>query len=79
MKRNGMPSLRDGCAVFPEYAHPLRVLGEIEDLIDFYRKMRNEIFADFDSLLSRSRDPISNSFVMVEKHSSGGIYDSRPS
>lgn len=57
--------------------HPLRAMEEIEDLIDFYFKTGDEIFVDFASLLSRFRDPIINSFVMVEKHGSGGIYDSR--
>ena len=57
--------------------HPLRAREEIEDLIDFYFKTGDEIFVDFASLLSRFRDPIINSFVMVEKHGSGGIYDSR--
>ena len=52
-------------------------MEEIEDLIDFYFKTGDEIFVDFASLLSRFRDPIINSFVMVEKHGSGGIYDSR--
>lgn len=56
--------------------HPLRARKEIEDLIDFYFKTGDEIFVDFASLLSRFRDPIINSFVMVEKHGSGGIYDS---
>ena len=39
--------------------------------------MGDEIFVDFASLLSRFRNPIINSFVMVEIHGFGGIYDSR--
>lgn len=57
--------------------HPLRAKEEVEDLIDFYYKTGDEIFVDFASLLSKFRDPIINSFVMVEKHGSGRIYDSR--
>lgn len=57
--------------------HPLRAQEEIEDLIDFYYKTGDEIFVDFASLLSRFREPIINSFVMVEKNGPGGIYDSR--
>ena len=57
--------------------HPLKVQEEIEDLIDFYYKTGDEIFVDFASLLSEYRDPIINSFIMVEKNGPGGIYDSR--
>ena len=57
--------------------HPLKAQEEIEDLIDFYYKTGDEIFVGFASLLSKYRDPIINSFIMVEKNGPGGIYDSR--
>ena len=57
--------------------HPLRAREEIEDLIDFYYHTGDAIFVDFAALLSKHREPIINSFVMVEKHGAGGIYDSR--
>ena len=57
--------------------HPLKAQEEIEDLIDFYYKTGDEIFVGLASLLSKYRDPIINSFIMVEKNGPGGIYDSR--
>lgn len=57
--------------------HPLQASEEIEDLIDLYFHCGDGIFVDFAELLCRFKQPIINSFVMVEKHGSGGIYDSR--
>lgn len=57
--------------------HPMRAKEEIEDLITSYYYCADSIFVDFAALLSKFKDPIINSFVMVEKHGSGGIYDSR--
>ena len=57
--------------------HPLQAGKELEDLIDLYYQCGDSIFVDFASLLSRYKEPIINSFVMVEKYGTGGIYDSR--
>ena len=57
--------------------HPMRAAKELEDLIDIYFHCGDSIFVDFASLLSRYREPIINSFVMVERYGAGGIYDSR--
>lgn len=56
---------------------PLSAADEIEDLIDRYYYSGDSIFVEFARLLSRYKDPIINSFVMVEKHGPGGIYTSR--
>lgn len=57
--------------------HPMQASEEIEDLIDEYFHSGDSIFVDFAELLCRYKMPIINSFVMVEKHGPGGIYDSR--
>lgn len=50
---------------------------ELDDLISKYYKCGDEIFIHFASLLDKYRDPIINSFIMVEKKGPGGLYDSR--
>ena len=57
--------------------NPANAAKEIEDLIDIYYYSGDSIFVDFASLLSKYKEPIINSFVMVQKHGAGGIYDSR--
>lgn len=57
--------------------HPMQAATELEDLIDFYFHCGDSIFVDFAQLLCKYKDPIINSFVVVEKHGPGGIYDSR--
>ncbi|MBR6094550.1 MAG: transposase [Lachnospiraceae bacterium] len=56
---------------------PMTAAEEIEDLITHYYHSGDSIFVEFAGLLSRYKDPIINSFVMVEKHGPGGIYTSR--
>ena len=56
---------------------PLEAQKELDALIMIYRNCSHSIFHEFGELLSRYREPIINSFVMVEKHGNGGIYDSR--
>lgn len=56
---------------------PSRAAEEIEGLIDHYFQCGEAIFVDFAQLLCRYKEPILNSFIMVEKHGHGGIYDSR--
>lgn len=57
--------------------HPMQAKEGLKELIDHYFHCGDSIFIDFAGLLCRYKDPIINSFVMVEKHGSGGIYDSR--
>ena len=62
-----------------EYAkgNPIAARTEIDDLIDIYKKSSYEMFRDFANLLEKYKDPIINSFIMVEKIGNGKIYDSR--
>lgn len=57
--------------------NPLKAAEEIEDLIDFYFECDDRIFVDFAALLVKFKQPILNSFVMIEKEGPGGLYDSR--
>ena len=50
---------------------------EIEDLIEIYYHSGEGIFVEFARLLSKYKEPIINSFVMVEKYGPGGLYNSR--
>jgi len=56
---------------------PARAAIEIEDIIDHYFKCGEALFIDFAGLLCKYKEPILNSFIMVEKHGPGGLYDSR--
>ena len=62
---------------FRNSGQPLRASTEIEEIIDEYFHSGDSIFVDFAHLLSKYKDPIINSFVMVEKNGAGKIYDSR--
>ena len=57
--------------------NPSNAAKEIEKLIDTYYYSGDSIFVDFASLLSNYKEPIINSFVMVQKCGAGGLYDSR--
>lgn len=50
---------------------------EIDKLIALYKRSGDSIFIEFAGLLFRFRAPIINSFVMVEKHGTGKLYESR--
>ena len=50
---------------------------ELDALIEVYLQSEYSIFIDFGVLLKRYHDPIINSFIMVERHGNGKIYDSR--
>lgn len=56
---------------------PMDARLDLDELIDYYLHSSNPIFIDFANLLIRHHDYIINSFVMVEKHGPGGLYDSR--
>ena len=57
--------------------NPIAAATELDELISFYYRCGEPMFVDFASLLSRYRDQIINSFVMVSKVGPGGLYDSR--
>lgn len=56
---------------------PMDARIELDDLIGKYYQSSNPIFIDFADLLVRNHDYIINSFVMVERHGAGNIYNSR--
>lgn len=57
--------------------NPVAAATELDELISFYYRCGEPMFVDFASLLSRYREQIINSFVMVSKVGPGGLYDSR--
>lgn len=57
--------------------NPTSAASEIEDLINTYYYSGDSIFVTFASLLSKYKQQIINSFVMVQKCGPGGLYDSR--
>lgn len=56
---------------------PIAARQNLDLLIPTYIDSEYEIFREFGSLLEKYKDPIINSFIMVEKHGYGKIYDSR--
>ena len=57
--------------------NPVKAREELEELIPLYLSCEYEIFRDFGNLLEKYEDYIVNSFIMVEKHGAGKIYNSR--
>lgn len=57
--------------------NPTSARKELETLITEYRSSRYEMFREFASLLEKHKDPIINSFIMIEKIGAGKIYDAR--
>lgn len=57
--------------------NPITARAEIDELIVAYKKSSYEMFRDFANLLEKYKDPIINSFIMVEKVGKGKMYDSR--
>ena len=49
----------------------------MEDIIDLYYHSGQAVFVDFANLICKYKGLIMNSFIMVEKHGIGEIYDSR--
>lgn len=56
---------------------PLEARKELEELIPMYQTSEYEIFQNFGDLLEKYQDYIINSFIMVEKHGYGKVYESR--
>jgi transposase len=57
--------------------NPIEARKELDELIPLYQSSDHEIFRDFGNLLEKYKDYIINSFIMVEKHGHGKVYDSR--
>ena len=56
---------------------PIKAREELDELIPMYKSSEHEIFRDFGALLEKYEDYIINSFIMVEKHGAGKVYNSR--
>lgn len=56
---------------------PVEARRELDKLIPMYKASGYEIFREFGTLLAKYEDPIINSFIMVQRHGHGKIYDSR--
>ena len=59
--------------------NPIEAKKELAELIEYYANSEHSIFSDFAALLDKFKEPIVNSFVMVEKIGNGKLYDSRMS
>ena len=57
--------------------NPEQASKELDELIVHYWTCGHQMFREFAILLKKYRDPIINSFVMVERIGPDGIYDSR--
>ena len=57
--------------------NPIKAREELSELIIMYQTCEHEIFRDFGYLLEKYEDYIINSFIMVEKHGAGKVYNSR--
>lgn len=56
---------------------PFEARKELDELIPIYQTSEYEIFRNFGDLLEKYQDYIINSFIMVEKHGYGKVYESR--
>lgn len=56
---------------------PIEAKKELDELIREYQSCEYEIFKEFGDLLEKHKDYIINSFIMVEKHGYGKVYNSR--
>lgn len=56
---------------------PFEARKELDELIPIYQTSEYEIFRNFGNLLEKYQDYIINSFIMVEKHGYGKVYESR--
>ena len=57
--------------------NPVSAKAELDTLIHLYAQSSHEMFRTFASLLEKYKEPIINSFIMVEKIGNGKVYDSR--
>lgn len=55
----------------------LKAAEEIDSLIHKYSSSEHQIFVGFEDLLCKYKNPIINSFIMVNRLGPGGIYNSR--
>lgn len=54
---------------------PIEARNELEELISMYQSCEYEIFRDFGNLLEKYKEYIITSFIMVEKHEYGKVYE----
>lgn len=57
--------------------NPVAAKVELDGLINYYLNCKHKLFQEFGELLERFKEPIINSFIMVEKIGPGGMYNSR--
>ena len=57
--------------------NPVSAKTELDTLIHLYSQSSHEMFRTFASLLEKYKEPIINSFIMVEKIGNGKMYESR--
>ena len=57
--------------------NPTDATSELDKLISFYASCGDSLFVEFSKTLTTYRDYIINSFIVVEKHGRGGLYDAR--
>ena len=57
--------------------NPVTAKVELDGLINYYLNCKHKLFQEFGELLERFKEPIINSFIMVEKIGPGGMYNSR--
>lgn len=57
--------------------NPIAAATELDDLINMYQQSGQVIFQEFAKMLTRYREPIVNSFIMVERMGAEGEYMSR--
>ena len=51
---------------------PLKAAAELEELIQMYKDSNNDIFMKFSRLLARYKQPIINSFILLERTATNG-------
>lgn len=56
---------------------PIKAREQLDELIPMYKASEHDIFREFGGLLEKYEDYIINSFIMVEKHGAGKVYNSR--
>jgi len=72
-----LKDFRDLKELYIHGGNPIEARKELDGLISIYQNSEYEFFREFGSLLEKYKDPIINSFIMVEKHGHGKVYDSR--
>lgn len=56
---------------------PMKAAEDLEKIIETYMRSGDSIFIDFAGLLCNHKAAIINSFIIVEKNGTAGVYESR--